>query len=104
MEDVRNLPPTENNLHKECEINGELNELLLREELLWKQKSRIKCVAEGDRCTKFYFLSTVVRRRRNFIDFVKDNDGRWLDNRAGIGSVLCRKFQNLFASGGSSLS
>lgn len=25
-----------------------------------------------------------------------------MDNRAGIGSALCRKFQNLFASGGSS--
>ncbi|KAL5562354.1 hypothetical protein UlMin_032101 [Ulmus minor] len=49
----------ENNREWDKSLRRQLEELLKREELLWFQKSRVRWVLEGDKCTKFFFISTL---------------------------------------------
>lgn len=72
--------------------NRELDELLRQEEIMWKQKSRVTWPREGDRSTKFFHTSTVVRRRRNWIGGIKDENGALVTERAEIGRVFMTNF------------
>ena len=68
----------------EASLSAELNEWLEKEELKWKQKSRELCLKEGDQNSKFFHLSTLVRRRRNQIADIKLEDGSWIHSRDHI--------------------
>ena len=76
----------------------EIQELLKREEILWHQKSRIKSLASFDLNTRFFYLSTMIRRRRNFIDFMKKENGEWISGWEEIGQCFQNFFNNLFSS------
>jgi hypothetical protein len=82
----------------EADISVEIQELLKREETLWKQKSREQWLTSSDLNTRFFYLSTVIRRRRNYIEFMKDEHGSWLTKREDIGKCFCRNFVKLFNS------
>ena len=45
----------------------ELEDLLLKEEVHWRQKSRVKWIKEGDCNSKFFHRMTNGRRSRKFI-------------------------------------
>ncbi|KAL8167793.1 hypothetical protein V2J09_009292 [Rumex salicifolius] len=49
-----------------------------REEILWYQKSREKWIRLGDRDTSYFHTSTVIRRRRNRVEFLKNDHGHWI--------------------------
>lgn len=51
----------------------------------------------SDLNTLFFYLSTVVRRRRNSIDALKDDRCEWLNDREAIGNHMLHHFQYLFA-------
>ena len=69
-----------------------LNEALIREEIFWRQKSRVAWLKEGDRATKFFMASTVTRRRRNFIQTLKIEQGTELDQVSDIAKMFIEKF------------
>ncbi|PON54406.1 hypothetical protein PanWU01x14_194850 [Parasponia andersonii] len=75
-----------------------LNDLISKEETLWMQKSRVNWIAKWDCCTKFFYLTSMARRRRNLLSYVKDDDGQWLEGHEAIGEALTRKFRMLFTS------
>ena len=64
---------------------------------LWKQKSRDKWVKEGDNNTKFFHITTMVRRRKNKIDGLFDSNGNWNDSLDSMKITAKNLFQNLFA-------
>ena len=73
--ETQKKPPSNDNGRIEEELEVELSEWLARTEVLWKQKSRELWLKEGDRNTKFFHLSTIIRRRQNHIDAIKSEDG-----------------------------
>ena len=53
----------------------ELEEWQTREKIRLKQKSRELWLKEGDRNSKFFHASTLIRRRRNNISEIKLENG-----------------------------
>ncbi|XP_060968749.1 uncharacterized protein LOC115710856 [Cannabis sativa] len=75
----------------------QLNKALLREEIHWKQKSRVKWLQEGDMCSKFFMSSTIVRRRRNYVQCIKDSpDGDWIRDQQQIANCFLEEFREGF--------
>ena len=65
---------------------------------MWRQESRTKLLTTADLNTKFFHLSTIVRRRQNAIDFLKNQQGSWVSGREEIGKCFEEFFINLFTS------
>ncbi|XP_038988084.1 uncharacterized protein LOC120112574 [Phoenix dactylifera] len=62
--------------------------LLRRQETLWRQKSRVQWILEGDRNTKFFHQSTVIRRNQNRIRAIKGEDGQLSDDPVVIRRIV----------------
>ena len=90
--------PTRENLELEASLNLELDDWLEREDLKWKQKSRELWTKEGDRNTRFFHLSTLLRRRRNRINEIKLEDGSWINTKEEIQNYFNENFKSLYQS------
>ena len=53
-------------------LKKEINEIMIREEMMWNQRSRALWVKCGDRNTKFFHATTSNRRWKNRIDGLYD--------------------------------
>ncbi|KAK2662858.1 hypothetical protein Ddye_001432 [Dipteronia dyeriana] len=74
----------------------EYNDILEQEDFFWQQKCRNCWLKEGDKSTKFFHLSTIIRRRRNKLEGLKKEDGSWAGNTEDIKNTVVLYFQNLF--------
>lgn len=73
---------------RERDIRGRLQKELKREEMLWKNKSRVSWFTTSDLNTKFFRISTIVCHRRNCIDALKSPDETWFRNCEQIGNLF----------------
>jgi hypothetical protein len=87
---------SESNAMEEARLQQELNLWLSRNETMWKQKSCETWLREGDRNSRFFHLSSIIRRRCNSIDAIKADNGEWIVKLADIMEFVVAKFQNLF--------
>lgn len=85
-------------LVKECE--EELEKAWIKEERFWLQRSRIKWLWWGDRNTKFFHQRTLMRRQRNRVTRLKDENGLWLEEEERIAKRINSYFQKLFTTNG----
>lgn len=85
----------------EKKLKSDLENLLIQEETLWRNKSRETWLTCKDLNTKFFHTSTLIRRRSNAVDFLKTNSGNWTSDRLEIGSNFVSHFSNLFSSSNS---
>lgn len=65
-------PQTSLVIQMERNAQEELDEILLRERILWKEKAKTKWLEEGDANTRFFHLSTIIHRRKNYIPYILD--------------------------------
>ena len=82
-------------------INGlrrELNSLLGKEEKMWRQRSRISWLAQGDRNTKYFHGRATQRQRRNHISRLSDGDGGWLETNEEIAGMMIEYYTTLFST------
>jgi hypothetical protein len=66
-----------------------------KEEILWKQKSRIRWLKEGDRNTKFFHRTTIQRRHTNRITSLISDNGEPLHSHEDMEAALVGHYQNL---------
>jgi len=52
----------------EATLRKDLDEVLNQIETFWFQKSRTEAIWDGDRNTRFYHISTIIRRKVNRIE------------------------------------
>lgn len=63
----------------EQELLREYQEVLYQEELLWYQKSRSQLIRDGEQNTRFYHLSTIIRKNRDKVVRLQI-DGHWVED------------------------
>ncbi|CAN1750215.1 hypothetical protein LINPERHAP1_LOCUS3970 [Linum perenne] len=84
---------------EEDKVHLELEKTPWQENMLWRQKSRVQWIKEGDRNTKFFHLSTVHRRTANRIQSLTLGDGSWSFDDEEMKGFAISHFQDLFRAG-----
>ena len=79
-------------------MQQEYNQIIEQEEVFWLQKSRINWLKEGDKNTKFFHLSTMVRRRYNKLEGLKDEEGRWQSDKDIMRKIAIDYFIKIFSA------
>nr|XP_023924685.1 uncharacterized protein LOC112036087 [Quercus suber] len=72
--------------------------ILQQDEDFWSVKSRLNWLIQGDRNTKFFHSSAQIRRRRNRIACLKDNQGNWVHDERKVASLIRQGFYDLFST------
>lgn len=67
-----------------------------REEILWKQWSRISWLQDGDKNTKFFHSYATSHKRNNMIRKLLYSDGRMVDSELDITKEVVVQFQKIF--------
>ncbi|KAL0000485.1 hypothetical protein SO802_014266 [Lithocarpus litseifolius] len=93
---VQCLQPSEENGNFESALQNELAKWLFRSETLWRQKSREIWLKLGDKNSKFFHLSTIIRRRRNHIDAIKKDDGSWITKSKQIRQLFFESYKQQY--------
>ena len=76
-------------------LKAKVNFLLEREARLWRQRSRVMWLSEGDRNTHYFHGRASQRRRRNKILGLKDEDGIWREDKAEVAGLIMQHFDNI---------
>ena len=80
-------------------VSKTLDDLLLKQEIFWAQRSRVAWLKHGDKNTKFFHSKASQRRRRNHIKGIKNSEGDWVEEEEDIAVVATNYFDNLFTIG-----
>ncbi|GJS92282.1 reverse transcriptase [Tanacetum coccineum] len=83
---------------RHSKLQGEIKELLIREEILWRQHSRVQWLKEGDLNTRFFHFNASNRRRRNKISRLRDEAKNWVVDDEGLGNLVSNYFEAVFTS------
>ncbi|XP_057787364.1 uncharacterized protein LOC131004671 [Salvia miltiorrhiza] len=75
------------------------DDLLQKEEIMWKQRSRADWMAEGDRNTGFFHRVAEGRKKRNNIREITRADGLVTRKNQEMDEVFKEHFQTLFTAG-----
>jgi hypothetical protein len=78
LDHIQQTPHSFLSFSEEQILKTDLDDLLLKEEILWRSKSRENWLTCNDLNTKFFHSSTIIRRRSNAINFLKYDEGIWL--------------------------
>lgn len=70
---------------------------LLQEEVLWCQRARYKWLQLGDRNTSFFHASTIIKKKRNKVEALKDDDGNWVMEEEKLKIMVADYFRRLYS-------
>ena len=69
-----------------------------REEVMWKQRSRIEWLKHGDRNSKFFHATASQRRQKNRIGGLVDELGVWHDDQESTERLILDYFKSIYSS------
>jgi exonuclease III len=82
-------------MKEEEQLQAQLEERKKQEEILWKQKSRVQWLKEGEKNTKFFHRAMMHRRHINKINHLEDSQGNLTRDHTKIEEELLRYYQDL---------
>ena len=77
-------------------VARKLDEVLHREEMMWRQRSRALWLREGDKNTQYFQRKATWRRKKNTISKLKDERGTWIEERSKLQEMTTRFFKQLY--------
>ncbi|XP_043725765.1 uncharacterized protein LOC122672341 [Telopea speciosissima] len=77
-----------------------LHDVLLQEEIFWKQKSRVRWLKKGERNTIFFHTAINVQRCIGRVEKIRDANGEWIQGTENIALEVARFFADAFSSQG----
>ncbi|XP_028754089.1 uncharacterized protein LOC114713589 [Neltuma alba] len=75
---------------------AQYQKILLQEELQWYQRSRCKWLMWGDRNTHFFHASIVLKRKKQKIEILKNDNGEWIEDPELLKRMACDFYANLY--------
>lgn len=100
LERCQNDPTRTGPTHVELKIIERLVQLYHREEILWRQRSRINWLSEGDRNTKNFHLRASMRRKKNMIKALSNSLGVQVDDPVELKELVSNFYKDLYTSEG----
>ncbi|KAL9689138.1 hypothetical protein QQ045_033570 [Rhodiola kirilowii] len=97
LEEVKRSVRSVDMIKKERSLTEELDYWLAREETMWLQRSRVLWMQQRDKNTKFFHVRASHRRKKNWIEKLKDNQGQLHEEEAEIMNItdyFARMFQS----------
>ena len=79
----------------EMRVNQQMEDRKKQEEILWKHKSHILWLKEGERNTKFFHRTSIQRRHSNKITHLISDEGETIHSHADMENILLEYFQGL---------
>lgn len=79
-------------------IEGRLEKLLYKEEVHWKQRSRVNWLNSGDRNTTFFHKMASERKKKNYIGSIRNDEGIPQTDQKSIEVTIQKYYDNLFKS------
>jgi len=80
---------------QEQDIETQILDRAQQEETLWRQKSRIRWLKDGEKNTKFFHKTTAQHRMNNFISHIKNEQGDRIETHEGIEEEFLRYFKKV---------
>ena len=77
-------------------LNDEYNLILQLEEELWAMKARTDRIIHGECNTAYSYMSTLVRRSRNIISSILNDNGEWVYNIEEVKDIFVTYFKKLY--------
>lgn len=96
LSELQNQAPNSSNTAAEAQVQAQIWEIKERLDSMWRQRSRELWVKDGDRNTKFFHATTIIRRRRNHIERIVGDGGVVLQSRDEIGRFLNQSFEEVY--------
>lgn len=91
-----NYPHSSFLVKMEQQLINEFKYILKLKKVFWKLKSHITCLNQGDANKKFFHTSTLIKRKKNRILSLRDDNNNWISDQEIILSHTTSFFQNLF--------
>ena len=66
------------------ELKKEINQLMVKENILWRQRAKSFWLVGGDQNSKYFHSRATLRHRRNIIKGVQNLAGEWLTHPSEI--------------------
>ena len=79
-------------------VRKEINEIQVRKEMMWTQRSKALWLKCGDRNTKFFHASASQKRRKNWIAGLQDPNGVWQEGKKEIEQTILDYFETIYKS------
>ncbi|XP_042514311.1 uncharacterized protein LOC122088975 [Macadamia integrifolia] len=84
---------TEQLFDQEADAKTKYWKAMENQEKLWLQKSRVRWLKEGDRCSRFFHVMTRIKRSKNTIRCITTEDGVDISDRDQMGSYLAKFYE-----------
>ncbi|CAL1406862.1 unnamed protein product [Linum trigynum] len=80
----------------QSKLEKELDDVLEQGELIWFQRSREQWVRFGERNTAYFHQQAIIRRRRNRIASLKNDNGEWVSDPQELAAMVFDFFALLY--------
>ena len=84
-------------------LRGEVYDLMVKDDCLWHQRSRVQWLKVGDMNTGYFHSRANQRNRRNYISKLVPDDGATIEEEKQISEAFLGYFSTLFQSGTTSI-
>ena len=85
-------------MNRVLRLKREINDLLSKEEKMWKQRSQALWLHEGDNNTRYFHSRATHRFHQNKIDALENSVGEKCVDESEIANILVEHYQSLFTS------
>ncbi|XP_073138031.1 uncharacterized protein [Henckelia pumila] len=79
-------------------LEKNIETLSTKEEIYWKQRSRVSWLAHGDRNSKYFHACASSRRVQHLINGLVSSHGDWCSDKSSMADIVVSYFSDLFLS------